>query len=162
MLDDTGEVELGEPEPVKLTITPIPTELPGLDDDGEEAVSPLPGMVEEAVATAKALYGLEPELETKAGRVLSGLNARRLRAAVEQLIAVLYAAGVPITRPVDDDGKATETDDEDEGDAGGSDIATAVAGEQDSTAPSARTQRKQLLDPAAYAASLRTFLDVHS
>ncbi|TDB76374.1 hypothetical protein E1264_38645 [Actinomadura sp. KC216] len=164
IIDDTGEIELGEPEPVKLTITPIPTDLPGLEDPDEdgEMVSPLPGMLEEAAATAKALYGLTPDLETKAGRVLSGLNARRLRAAVEQLIAVLYAAGVPITRPVDDDARVDDPDVDDEVDAAGADLAMAVAGDQVSTAPSARTHRKQLLDPAAYAASLRTFLDVHS
>ncbi|GAA4209279.1 hypothetical protein GCM10022252_75540 [Streptosporangium oxazolinicum] len=76
---EQGWVRIGEPIVVTVSVTGIP--------DG----APLAAMLEDAAAAVKH-SGLE--LEVKAGRVLSAPNAKRLRAAVASLLAVLRGAGL--------------------------------------------------------------------
>lgn len=153
-LDEAGEVTLGEPDEVRLEVTVV-GQGPG---DGSQ-VPPLDavaGPVTDLVTTAAAgmKFLLSPpnaSLEVKAGRVLSGANEERLRAAVEHLIGVLRAAGMLI-------GLA-------EGEMPSAHDAVPVT---DSTAPTARTgvpaavEAKTAVvdvDPAMVAASLDAFLD---
>jgi hypothetical protein len=83
-----GLVHLDEPEPVHLSL-----------DAADGQVSPedvhVADVVEDAVIAAKAL--LLPNVEGKAGRVLSGGNTERIKNAVQALISVLRAAGVDLT-----------------------------------------------------------------
>lgn len=127
-------VTLHEPEPVELLVS--------VDDGQEEAgekMLPFPSMIEDATAGLKAWI---THTDTKAGRVLSAVNERRLLGAVESLVAVLKAAGLEIdTRP-------KQSDDE---------PATDVVMAVDSTAPSARPDvtGKTLIDPALLARGYR-------
>jgi len=96
----TGDAALGEPTSVHLTLS-VESE-PDAGDAGEGGEGGMPGdalpiaaKVDQAAMMAKLLT-LAPE--QKAGRVLSTANADRLRRAVESLLAVLAAAGVPIDR----------------------------------------------------------------
>jgi hypothetical protein len=86
-------VRLGEPEEVTLTVVAV-QEATGEDTDVPVGdLLPLPELVEQVVNGFKTL---DPG-EVKAGRVLSGANADRLRAAVQHLVEVLAAAGISIT-----------------------------------------------------------------
>jgi hypothetical protein len=149
--EQTGEAVLGEPRSVSLTLTAEP------DGDGGEAAAPgdalpIADKVDQAAMMAKLLT-FAPE--AKSGRVLSTANADRLRRAVESLLAVLAAAGVPIDR----DHKQPNEE-----------PPPAAIVHRDSTAPSAaadtapmqgKTVHVQiepgqvLLDPALYARALR-------
>lgn len=89
--------EVGEDGTVTLADEREPVRLSIATDGGEEpldASGAVPVMVESAAETVKTL--LAAAGEEKAGRVLSGANATRLRSAVEHLVAVLAAAGVRI------------------------------------------------------------------
>jgi hypothetical protein len=93
---DDGSVSVGEPSPVRLVTVPIPD---AGEEDGEEYddgdLGPLAGALGEAVKAAHVL--LTPTgVQVKAGRVLSGLNANRLKDAVQTLVSVLSAAGISI------------------------------------------------------------------
>jgi peptidoglycan hydrolase-like protein with peptidoglycan-binding domain/phage head maturation protease len=139
---DAGTVEAGEPVPVTVTV-----DHDGYTLDGAH-LSPLPGMVEEVTVGAKALLAADaPGWETKAGRVLSGVNATRLKSAVENLVAVLKAAGIEIGTPNEPDGEPEPPR------------------EEDSTAPSVRGEPvpagKMLVDPALHARAYRILGAVH-
>jgi HK97 family phage prohead protease len=94
-----GSIVLGEAQQVALSVSVV-------DDDGQEIdvpigdLLPLSEMVESVSAAVKRARSAGTEAkdgqERKAGRVLSGANAQRLRAAVENLITVLAAAGIEI------------------------------------------------------------------
>ncbi|GAB2858455.1 hypothetical protein GCM10022221_67450 [Actinocorallia aurea] len=155
-----GQVEIGEVVRVRITVATVPVD--GQDALGE--ASPLPGMLDAAAAVVKS--HLSAGREVKAGRVLSGLNQRRLREAFQHLVDVLQAAGV--TLPLGD-GKEEKDDDEEREeiplDGAGVEIDAALAGELDSTAPSARRPQEKALtvlkdvpDPRSYADSLAGFL----
>lgn len=128
-----GEVVLGEPEPVDLTVTVTHQDSPTGGDAGVgipiEDLLPLLAMLGDTAGKSRGLL-----LDRKAGRVLSEGNATRLRAAVEHLIHVLRAAGVDI----DTGGGRTETPPSGDG-----------MGE------------KTTLDPGDYLRGLRVFLDAH-
>jgi HK97 family phage prohead protease len=59
-------------------------------------------------------YGLEPDLEGKAGRILSARNAQKIQAALANLHEVLMEAGMLVTEP-DEAGSVHEEDEEDKG-----------------------------------------------
>lgn len=155
-LGEGGAITLSEPEPVTVTV-----------DDGESPqiagadLDPFPAMVEDVTGAVKAFLaaslgdaetksgdGDGNGVETKAGRVLSGVNATRLKSAVENLVAVLKAAGIEINAPDETDDDETEPQ------------------ETDSTAPSLRTdavpEGKVLVDPSVHARALRIIGDVHT
>lgn len=130
-------VDLGDPIPVTLTI-----------DDGEGGdgvLLPYPAMVEDVSVALKTMLAGH-EMENKAGRVLSGANANRLKGAVEQLVAVLKAAGIEIGAPDKRD-----------------DVEERAPVEEDSTAPSARAdsipEGKVLIDPTLHARAYRIIGD---
>ncbi|MEU8272550.1 hypothetical protein AB0B89_36040, partial [Sphaerisporangium sp. NPDC049002] len=109
---------------------------------------PYPAVIEDVTASVKTLLACG-DGEAKAGRVLSGLNATRLRAAVEQLISVLRAAGMEVaSRPEPDD------------------VPPATEHTNDSTAPSAREGGmdggKVALDPALAARAYRVLAEAAS
>lgn len=141
---------LGEPEAVQLTIFDALKEQDqsAAAQESNEALSPFPGMVEEAAAGVKTL--LAADGETKVGRVLSNANAKRLKAAVEQLVVVLRSAGVDIDTGPDDQRNEPS-----------------VQADQvmDSTAPSARTgtpvpaTKSLAVDPALHARAWRIVAD---
>lgn len=97
-ISDDGVVSLGEPTPVKLKLT---AELDGaeLDDVPIGDLMPLAEFVEQAIAGIKTLG----PSEIKAGRVLSGAIAARLKSAAEHLISVLKAGGIDVTVPTEED-----------------------------------------------------------
>jgi hypothetical protein len=103
-----GKVMVGQPVAVQLSVS--------VAGDGDAPV-PYATLIEEATDGIKALllHG-----EAKAGRVLSTANAKRLVNAVEQIVVVLKAAGLP----VNDDPHIEEVE--------------PVPETPDSTAPSAR------------------------
>lgn len=78
-----GEVILGVAVEVDLQTVVVPKMETGADIDIDDTMMP-------AMAAEKALR----RYEVKAGRVLSTANAARLKAAVEELVHVLQAAGV--------------------------------------------------------------------
>ncbi|MEV8634258.1 HK97 family phage prohead protease [Streptosporangium sp. NPDC051023] len=105
----SGTLLVGQPVPVEVSVRV----------EGEVG-APLPyaAMIEEAAQGIKTLLA---HGEAKAGRVLSTANARRLVHAVEQIVFVLKAAGLPVN-----DNPEVEEE------------ADAVAAPSESTAPSAR------------------------
>ncbi len=82
------------------------------------------------------MLGDNPQLEGKAGRVLSGSNAKRIRDAVDSLVGVLNAAGV-----------YEEEDEEDEKNLGNEDSNPEEKSGPMSTSPN-EERRKQLLSEA--------------
>lgn len=132
---------LERPEPVILTVS-----VDG-DDDAEagEKMLPWPSMIEEATTGLKTWL---LHTEVKAGRVLSGVNERRLLGAVESLVAVLKAAGLEInTKP-----KHADKDEQ------AANAAAQPLQMSDSTAPSARVETagvKQMVDPQMMARAYR-------
>ncbi|MEW9530780.1 HK97 family phage prohead protease [Microbispora sp. NPDC049125] len=93
------EVPYGFTAEQKQLLVGAPTEVQlvvGTEGEGE-ALLPFPGMVDDVAGAVKAFVAHYPE--EKAGRVLSGVNATRLKAAVENLVAVLRAAGIEIGQP---------------------------------------------------------------
>jgi hypothetical protein len=88
---EDGEAVLGTPTEVRLVVTTVVEH--GKDD---EDTYPFASMVNETAQSIKMALFTEGAMETKAGRVLSGVNESRLRAAVENLVGVLKAAGVDI------------------------------------------------------------------
>lgn len=141
---DGDRVLLDDPVPVRVTY----------DAGGEPAdvgdLLPQPAMLDGVVESVKTLLAVE----TKAGRVLSAANTARLKTAVENLVAVLTAAGIDIQTPDEPETPAEEA---------------AEPPDSDSTAPSARagtTYRapagKTLLDPALVAAGYRIVGDAHA
>ncbi len=136
---DEGTVTLGDPVPVTITVDTGGTQSSGAD------LLPHTALVENVTAMIKSMLAAD---ETKAGRVLSGTNANRLKAAVEQLIAVLIAAGIELKTP-------DQEEPEDQ-----------IPIEEDSTAPSVRGDRvpvgKTLVDPAVHARAYRILGDVHA
>lgn len=88
-LTPVGDVMLGEPQPVTITVTPAVTPM---------AVAAKADSIIRLAAALGAELGVGG-LEVKAGRVLSAVNEERLRVAAERLIEVLRAAGIDITGP---------------------------------------------------------------
>ncbi|GIH95422.1 HK97 family phage prohead protease [Planobispora siamensis] len=72
---------------------PVPVEVSVWVDGDADAPLPYAAMIEEAADGLKTLLRHQ---ESKAGRVLSTTNAKRLVAAVEQIVMVLKAAGLSI------------------------------------------------------------------
>jgi phage head maturation protease len=143
----SGEPLLGDAEPVQLTIFDIEDTPDGQGGEGE-LLSPYPGMVEQVTEEVKALVAGRG-LEDKAGKVLSNANAKRLKAAVEQLVTVLRAAGVDIS-PGPEEQEQPQTRPE----------------LNDSTAPSARTPdtgvKTLTLDPGLHARAWRLIADART
>lgn len=97
---DDGTVMLGEPEKIRLSVVAVDDEGNDMDDDvaiGD--MMPLAEMIGTVTSGIKTVSG---GLEVKAGRVLSGANAQRLKTAVEHLISVLAAAGIEIGDPTNE------------------------------------------------------------
>jgi HK97 family phage prohead protease len=140
---DGETVELGEMTPVSLVVD---------SGDGESSgaeLSPFPAALEDLAGAMKSRLAALGTLENKAGRVLSATNCTRLKSAVEQLVAVLKAAGVPIGQQEEEKPEDPET------------------GTTDSTAPSARTDSavpagKMVLDPTLLARAYRIIGDAHA
>jgi HK97 family phage prohead protease len=131
--EEDGRLWLGEPSEVKLSAA----------SRVEDEPIAQTAMIEEAAD------GLRTTLmhEGKAGRVLSQVNANKLRGAVEQLIAVLDAAGIKILQDAESQDGGVNADD---------DVVTIP----DSTAPSAQLDpipKKDLLDPDLRVRALRVF-----
>jgi hypothetical protein len=133
-----GDIVCGEPRPARVEVV---VEDPDLDDQTTEAarVVPLLSLLTSASYASKAL----PGGEAKAGRVLSRVNAERLRTAVQHLVSVLAAAGITL----DEDG-GEEPDD------------LAEHEKPDTTAPSALEEKVSVRDPREVLASLAPFLGV--
>lgn len=89
VIADDLTVTLGEPEPVELVVAVDVAE-------AAEELRTQGGTAEYGDAVAMAGKALDVLREGKAGRVLSTANEQRLRAAVENLVTVLRAAGVTI------------------------------------------------------------------
>jgi 2'-5' RNA ligase len=103
-----GTVSLGEPTPVRLTLTAT---VDGEDLDADIPVGDLLPLAEMIHTVSGGLRSLDVA-EVKAGRVLSASNAQGLKTAVEHLIRVLDAAGIKITADPDDDGSTAAVDTE--------------------------------------------------
>jgi hypothetical protein len=103
--DIDGEPILGKPEEVRLSLTVEGADPDGGDDDdlvdlGDDGpMLVLPMILDHAAFAAKMLTR---QAETKAGRVLSGANVERIRAAYEQIGAVLRAAGALDAEPAEE------------------------------------------------------------
>lgn len=104
-INPDGTVSLGEPTPVKLTVTAV-IDGDDYDDDTAEAAGtgvavgdmmPLAEMIDTVTMAMKSLG----TVEIKAGRVLSASIAERLKNAAENLVSVLKAGGIEITLPTD-------------------------------------------------------------
>lgn len=102
-----GSVELEEPEPVDLQIVVVgdtddeeDEADQGADEDTESSSPTIADTLPLADYINRVVLGMKDSLhsspEGKAGRVLSGANERQLRQAVQNLLAVLEAAGVVI------------------------------------------------------------------
>lgn len=94
-----GEVVLGEPVQVELTIQVVPVEggdEPTADEVEGALLAPAGRALDVSISAVKAALAHTSAIETKAGRVLSEANSTRIRAAIEHLIAVVQAAGVQI------------------------------------------------------------------
>lgn len=129
--EDGRAVTTGEPRPVRLTVE---------DLDGQDGpAGPLPAMVEDVSTAVKTLLA---GTETKAGRVLSGGNEKRLRAAMEHLIAVLAAAGVRLDAQV----RVPQTEAPDPAPP---------------AAEPAEVKAEEMLDPQDYVRSLRVWGAAH-
>jgi 2'-5' RNA ligase len=96
-ISEDGTVSLGEPSPVKLTLT---AELDGDEVDDVPAGDLMP-LVERINDVIHGLKTLGP-VEIKAGRVLSASIAARLKSAAEHLVSVLKAGGIDITLPAEE------------------------------------------------------------
>lgn len=111
---DGGQVTFGPPAEVELHVDVVhPADqapaadaalAPAVDGTGypaaDAAAGPVTGMVDQAAAGVKTLLAVTAgRREVKSGRVLSGSNADKLRAAVQRLLEVLAAAGVDVTAP---------------------------------------------------------------
>lgn len=133
-VDEDGSVHLAEPEQVFLELIAVPVGATGSDDEDDDEVG-----VADALPIADEVYTLASAfqaatMQTKAGRVLSGANERRLRDAVEGLLNVLRAAGVHIDNgdePPSRDGALRDSDPRKEVDP---------AADLESTAPSAQVK----------------------
>lgn len=142
-----GILELGDPEPVTLTLTGGDAGTKDLGDG--DMLSALPVLVEHVTG----FIGRGLRTETKQGRVLSDANARLLRGAVDQLISVLNSAGIMIGVQAD-----TEPD---EDDRALNEATTSALYLPDSTAPAAQVAGKSLepgmtvVDPELVAAGFR-------
>lgn len=143
---DADGVDLGEPVPVDVIVE-------GAEGDADaEFLLPYGAIIDDVTAGVKVHMLADGDGETKAGKVLSAANTARLKSAVENLVSVLTAAGVPINDGDDDDQNPSVTP------------ATAIA--EDSTAPSARSGKlvpegKVLVDPALQARAYRIMAEVH-
>lgn len=131
-------ITLAEPEPVELLVS-----VDGQEEAGEEML-PFPSQIEDVTSGVKAWLTHSPQ--TKAGRVLSAANERRLLGAVESLVAVLKAAGLEI------DARPKQADEET------SDAPSEPVVASDSTAPSARPDAKTI-DPTLLARGYRVSAD---
>lgn len=140
-----GSVQLGDTEPVTLTVT---AETAGTKTLAEDELSGVPVLVE--YVTGHIRRGLQ----SKAGRVLSEINIKLLRGAVDQLISVLTNAGIPVDVP------GTPADDQDiNSGAAGTDPAYLP----DSTAPAAQVMTgKTLLEPGLVARAYAVTAAAHS
>lgn len=144
---DPGEgIRLGDPEPVTLTVGGHDTGRKSLDSDGDP-VDPLPLIVEHVTGVIRR------GLQNKQGRVLSEVNIKLLRGAVNQLISVLRNAGIP----VDETAGGHDDDDDGQGSQG-----TEPMYLPDSTAPAAQVNEgKVLLDPGLVARAYRVTAAAH-
>lgn len=173
--DSATITDLGDPEPVdmqvEVTVTTADADIS--EPDADEAGGPADGDADEPTAldavltiplsylasTAAGLKGAlaAAGMETKAGRVLSAANETRLRAAVEHLIAVLRAAGVPIDTRANPDaptpGAATDTTAPAQPTTGGGVTAPDAIGA--ATKALVGGVEAEVPDPAAFLASLR-------
>lgn len=132
--DNPTVITLAEPEPVELSVL-----VDGQEEPGEEML-PFPSQIDDVTSGVKAWLTHSPD--TKAGRVLSAANERRLLGAVESLVAVLKAAGLEI------DAKPKQADEETDNTPSEPVVAS------DSTAPSARPDSKTI-DPTLLARGYR-------
>jgi phage head maturation protease len=125
-LTPSGDVILGAPQPVTITVMPVIT--PAAVAAKADSLARLTDALRSDLT---ASYGME----TKVGKVLSSATEKRIRQAVEALIDVLRSAGVdiqasdPVEQPED------------------SPSVPSVMVDTDTTAPSVRSE-KVLLDPA--------------
>lgn len=102
-----GTVELGDPQPLTLTVVAIAEDNTETEDYSLAEAMPLASSI---AAITHIIKSSKPTtIEGKAGRVLSGRNERQLRDAVERLLDVLSAAGVPIAT-TDDQRRLAEAD----------------------------------------------------
>lgn len=131
-------IELDEPVPVELKVSV------GGQEEGGEGLLPYPSVINDVALDLKAML---THAETKAGRVLSTVNEKRLLAAVENLVAVLKAAGLEI-----DASPRTKQEEEE------NEQRTDAIPYADSTAPSAQAV-KALIHPALFARALRVTAD---
>lgn len=147
--DDPAEgIRLGEPAPVTLTVGGGHGRK-SLDGGDGDPVDPLPLIVEHVTGVIRR------GLQHKQGRVLSDVNIKLLRGAVNQLISVLRNAGIPV------DETAGGHDDDDDGQGSQGDTAPMYL--PDSTAPAAQVNEgKVLLDPSLVARAYRVTAAAHA
>jgi phage head maturation protease len=137
-------IRLGEPSPVILTAGGGHG-LKSLDDGDGETVDPLPLIVEHVTGIIRR------SLQHKEGRVLSNVNVKLLRGAVDQLINVLRNAGIPVGQA------GADTNDDGQGSQGNDPLYL-----PDSTAPAAQvTEGKMFLDPGLVARAYRVTAAAH-
>lgn len=134
------EIDLNEPVPVELKVS-----VDGHEEDSE-GLLPYPSVIDDVALDLKVLLG---HSETKAGRVLSAVNEKRLLAAVESLVAVLRAAGLE----VDASARTKQEEEEEEREQ-----QVQASQYQDSTAPAAQVT-KAVLDPSLLARAYRLLSD---
>ena len=101
VITNDGVVMLDEPTEVTLQATVVYDDDTVPDDDDVDGVplgdlTPILELADAMVAGTKSLLATPG---VKAGRVLSSANSARLAAAVENLLAVLAAAGVTVENP---------------------------------------------------------------
>lgn len=94
-------VDLGEPERVELEVVAVGIKGDDVDDVALGDIIPFAEDIEQITHAFKSVH--VQAIQTKAGRVLSGANERRIRSVVENLVSVLAAAGVKISVDTTDD-----------------------------------------------------------
>lgn len=139
---DGESVTLGEPVRIRLQITA--TAAPDENGPSYEDGDPRAGAATLAVKDAAAQLHVAT-METKAGRVLSRQNARRLQDALQHLLAVAQAAGLAVLAP----GEAPPTP-----------KPSGQTNDPESTAPSAQDTTEVKMSPAELEATLARFAGV--
>lgn len=145
-----GGVRLGDPEPVLLTLPAAGSGTKSLGDAAEQ-LSAVPVLIEYLTGFIRR----DLSHERKSGRVLSDANARLLRGAVDQLIAVLNSAGISL------DAEPGQEPDE-QAQALNEQTSSALY-LPDSTAPAAQVSgQKVLIDPELMARAYRITAAAHA
>jgi hypothetical protein len=143
-----GTVQLGDAEPVTLTVTAESGD--GTKTLAEEELSAVPVLIEHITGHIRR------GLQFKQGRVLSDVNVKLLRGAVDQLISVLTNAGIAIDVPGNETGE--DQQDAEEGQSGVEPVYL-----PDSTAPAAQVlSGKVLLEPSLVARAYAIQAAAHS